>query len=229
MKTTPEEAKRKLGLFGIPGGSGDAAERIRDILARLLALGAVSVGELQTARDIVGRKEGTGAHAYLFLAAMFVSLDDGNTAFDPDREDNRGGGLLADACRRREDREDAKSAIKELRKDDKVHGKVCGGSRHYLVDGMLIQKKQIPLIKHNLVLAVNYVGGGAFTHVNHFHIVMPVFWEVGKAGMGSDFDKAPLGQKLPVIHYKFSGGGIILLTNFLMFFENLFLFICNYA
>jgi len=117
MKMTKEEANRLLRLFEIPGGNAEADMAVRDILARLLALGAVSVGELQTARDIVGRKDGTGAHAYLFLAAMFVSLGDGNTAFDPDREDNRGGGLLADACRRREDREDAKSAIKELRKD----------------------------------------------------------------------------------------------------------------
>ena len=117
MKMATEEANRKLRLFEIPGGNAGADKTVRDILARLLALGAVSVGELQTARDIVGRKDGTGAHAYLFLAAMFVSLGDGNTAFDPDREDNRGGGLLADACRRREDEEDAKSAIKELRKD----------------------------------------------------------------------------------------------------------------
>ena len=117
MKMTHEEAKRKLQLFEIPGGSGDAVENVRDILARLLACRAVSLGELQTARDIVGRKEGTPPQAYLFLAAMFVSLRDGNTAFNPDRKENQGGGLLADFCRRREDGEDAKAAADELRKD----------------------------------------------------------------------------------------------------------------
>ena len=117
MKMTHEEAKRKLELFEIPGGSGDAVEKIRGILARLLAFRAVSLGELQTARDIVGRKEGTAPHAYLFLAAMFVSLRDGNTAFNPNRKENQHGGLLADACRRREDGEDAKKAAGELRKD----------------------------------------------------------------------------------------------------------------
>jgi len=114
MKMTKEEANRLLRRFEIPGG-GEDAEKIRDILARLLALRAISLGELQTARDIVGRKEGAGPHAYLFLAAMFVSLREGSTAFDIARKENQRGALLADACRRRADGEDVTSAAAELR------------------------------------------------------------------------------------------------------------------
>ena len=106
----------RLKSFEIPDGSDPACESVRKVLARLLASRAVSLGELQTARDIVGRKEGTAPQAYLFLAAMFVSLRDGNTAFNPDREENQHGGLLADVCRR-EDGDAAKAASGELRKD----------------------------------------------------------------------------------------------------------------
>lgn len=115
MNPTTEDANRKLGLFGIPGGETREDGTVRGILARLLAAGAVSLGELQTARDIVGRKPGTDPHAYLFLAAMFASLRDGNTAFDLGRKDNGGGGLLADACRRRADGEDAKDVADGIR------------------------------------------------------------------------------------------------------------------
>ena len=98
---TIDEATRTLELFGIPG-NGDDAVAVRDILATLLASSAISLGELQTARDIVELRKSTDAHAYLFLAAMFVSLRDGNTAFNPENKGNVDGKLLADACRRRE-------------------------------------------------------------------------------------------------------------------------------
>ena len=98
---TTDEATRTLGLFGIPG-DGDGADAVRGILARLLAFRAVSLGELQVARDVVGRARSADPHAYLFLAAMFVSLGDGNTAFNPANPSNGGGRLLPDACRRRE-------------------------------------------------------------------------------------------------------------------------------
>lgn len=114
MKMTNEEANRLLRLFEIPGDT-EAGKPVRDILAQLLASRAISLGELQTARDIVGRKPGTDPHAYLFLAAMFASLREGNTAFNLSRAHNQCGGLLADACRRRGDDEDAKAAAAELR------------------------------------------------------------------------------------------------------------------
>ncbi len=114
MKMTNEEANRLLRLFEIPGDT-EAGKPVRDILARLLASRAISLGELQTARDIVGRKPGTDPHAYLFLAAMFASLREGNTAFNLAREHNQGGGLLADTYRRRGDDEDAKAAADEIR------------------------------------------------------------------------------------------------------------------
>ena len=58
----------RLKSFGIPDGSDPACESVRKVLARLLASRAVSLGELQTARDIVRRKDGVDARAYLFLA-----------------------------------------------------------------------------------------------------------------------------------------------------------------
>ncbi len=93
------EAEYKLVLFEIPGEDGDAERNVRTALVRLLDSGALSLGELQTARDIVRRKEGVDAHAYLFLAGMFVSLRSGNTAFNPTRKENKDGRLLVSACR----------------------------------------------------------------------------------------------------------------------------------
>ncbi len=98
-----DEAFRRLKSFEIPDGEVPACEPVRRVLARLLASRAVSLGELQTARDIVRRKDGVDAHAYLFLAGMFVSLRDGNTAFNLSREENKSGKLLVDACRRNVD------------------------------------------------------------------------------------------------------------------------------
>jgi exodeoxyribonuclease V alpha subunit len=101
-----EEAKRKLKLFEIPGDGGESSEHVRNILARLMALRAVSLGEMQTARDIVTRKENVPSAAYVFLAAMFVSLHDGNTVLNLGNKVNGYGKLLVDACRRNAKTED---------------------------------------------------------------------------------------------------------------------------
>lgn len=102
-----EEAWKRLELFEIPPAGGGDAQRVRGILAQLLSCGAVSLGELQTARDIAGRKENAPAAAYVFLAGMFVSLHDGNTVFNPGRKANEDGKLLSDACRRNASAEEA--------------------------------------------------------------------------------------------------------------------------
>lgn len=94
------EAERRLAIFGIPGGATAEAAAVRGLLAHLLASGAVALGELQTARDIMRRKERVPPAAALFLAAMFVSLRDGNTVFNLRNETNTDGRVLADACRR---------------------------------------------------------------------------------------------------------------------------------
>ena len=71
-----KEIARRLSLFGIPRGDSDA---VREILARLVAAESISLGELQTARDIVGRSAGCeNDAAYIFLAAMFLSQRKGN-------------------------------------------------------------------------------------------------------------------------------------------------------
>ena len=75
---TIEEAVRRLHLFGIPAG-GDGANEVRDILARILARGALSLSDMQSARDVVEHLRVQDPGACLFLAAMCLSLKDGNT------------------------------------------------------------------------------------------------------------------------------------------------------
>ena len=99
------EAEERLKLFEIPRGDDDAAKEVRSVLAWLLASRALSLGELQTARDIVGRSPKASASTYLFLAGMFASLHQGNAAFSTSREENKNGKLLSDACRRNADDE----------------------------------------------------------------------------------------------------------------------------
>ena len=76
----------RLNLFGIPDGkmAGDVA-RVRKILARLVEAESLSLVELQTARDIVKISGDVRAEAYLFLAAMFLSLHGGNTFLRPEK------------------------------------------------------------------------------------------------------------------------------------------------
>ena len=81
------EVARRLSLFGIPQQKDEKA--VRDILARLVVAGSLSLGELQTARDIVRRAcAGRGGcvkdTVYLFLAAMFISQKGGNAFLRPE-------------------------------------------------------------------------------------------------------------------------------------------------
>ena len=75
---TIEEAKRRLRLFGIPA-EGGGAEKVRDVLARILARGALSLSDMQSARDVVEYLRAKDPGVYLFLAAMCLSLKEGNT------------------------------------------------------------------------------------------------------------------------------------------------------
>ena len=76
------EIVRRLSLFGIPRGDSHG---VREILARLVSAESLSLGELQTARDIVVRTGCTNAAAYLFLAAMFISQRSGNAYLRPEK------------------------------------------------------------------------------------------------------------------------------------------------
>ena len=77
---------RNLELFAIPSPKAFGnVEAVRKALARLVAAESLSLGELQTARDIVGRAGLTAAEAYLFIAAMFLSLRGGNTFLRPSK------------------------------------------------------------------------------------------------------------------------------------------------
>ena len=76
------EIVRCLSLFGIPHGDSPS---VRGMLARLVAAESLSLGELQTARDIVNRAGCSNDAAYLFLAAMFISQREGNVFLSPDK------------------------------------------------------------------------------------------------------------------------------------------------
>ena len=75
---TIEEAERRLRLFGILAG-GDEAERARKILSRILAGGSLSLSDMQSARDVAEHLRTQVPGVYLFLAAMCLSLKEGNT------------------------------------------------------------------------------------------------------------------------------------------------------
>lgn len=75
-------ADRILIEFGVPSETSADAEEIRRILVRLVDAGAISIGELQIARDIVQRSDGADESAYLAMAAMFMALHSGNASLD---------------------------------------------------------------------------------------------------------------------------------------------------
>lgn len=69
---------RQLKLFGVPSGSGEIAEAVREFLARRLEDGDLSLSEIQLSRDIAERGKCEDAAVHLFLAAMFVAQRRGN-------------------------------------------------------------------------------------------------------------------------------------------------------
>ena len=92
------EIVRRLSLFGIPRGD---SRNVREFLARLVAAGSLSLGELQTARDIVARAGCVNDAAYLFLAAMFLSEGQGNAYMRVEKVPSllKEGGYLDDPVR----------------------------------------------------------------------------------------------------------------------------------
>jgi len=75
---TVEEAERRLRLFGIPG-EGEGEDDIRKVLSRIVARGSLTLSDLQTARDVIEHLKASDPGLYLFLAAMCLSLKEGNT------------------------------------------------------------------------------------------------------------------------------------------------------
>ena len=86
--TAFEKYQDTLKLFGIPSGDAGAAEKVRKILARLLAARSLRLAQLQTARDIFERakeqEKEQDVRLYLFLAAMFLSEGQGNAYMKKD-------------------------------------------------------------------------------------------------------------------------------------------------
>jgi len=81
---TIEEAERRLKLFGIPP-EGEGADDVRKVLAHILSGGALTLSDLQIARDVVAGLESPNAGLYLFLAAMRLSLKEGNAYLTLDK------------------------------------------------------------------------------------------------------------------------------------------------
>ena len=76
--TTYEKNISLLKAFGIPYGDGDKVEKIRGVLARLIAGRSLRLADMQTARDIAELSKVNNPEVYLFLAAMFISINKGN-------------------------------------------------------------------------------------------------------------------------------------------------------
>ena len=98
MTVDYSETIRRLTLFDIP--SHDAAG-VREMLARLVFARSLSLGELQTARDVIQRTPLGAAEpfAYLFIAALFISQHEGNAFLRPEKGVEllkKGGYLEAD-------------------------------------------------------------------------------------------------------------------------------------
>ena len=87
-----------MDLFGIPA-KGNGAEDVRNILARILAGGSLSLSDMQSARDVAEHLHAQTPGVYLFLAAMQLSLKAGNTFLRIDR----GPDLLKAAVRVEDD------------------------------------------------------------------------------------------------------------------------------
>lgn len=98
---TIEESERRLRLFGIPG-KGEGEDDIRKVLARILARGSLAFSDLQTARDVMEHLKAADPGLYLFLAAMQLSLKDGNTFLRLEK----GSGLLKAAVHREDGQDD---------------------------------------------------------------------------------------------------------------------------
>lgn len=99
---TIEEAERRLRLFGIPA-EGDGADEVRNILARILAGGSLSLSDMQSARDVAEHLQTQAPGVYLFVAAMQLSLKAGNTFL----RIGRGPGLLKAAGRSKDGKDES--------------------------------------------------------------------------------------------------------------------------
>lgn len=76
--TSYEKNLSLLKAFQIPEAEAEENENIRKILARLLTAGSIRLANLQTARDIYESLPDKDPKLYLFLAALFISRNQGN-------------------------------------------------------------------------------------------------------------------------------------------------------
>ena len=105
--TAYEKNESLLKAFCIPAGEGEVTEKVRHILARLLAARSLRLAQLQTARDIYERAHNVDEEhvkdprLYLFLAAMFLSEGQGNAYMRVEKVQSllKEGGYLDDPVR----------------------------------------------------------------------------------------------------------------------------------
>ena len=160
---------RLLKLFGIVKDEADEAGReVGNVLARFLANGAISLAELQTARDIVARKGVTDPWAYVFLAVMFLSLRGGNAYLNPARIDN-----LAEKAGYREDepqaeREAFETSVKGLWQKTEEAASALVGDVVVKGDGRWFfqkNKSAVDAIRKGIANRMNAAAGGGFVPV----------------------------------------------------------------
>lgn len=79
-----EKSIQRLSLFGIP----EDTNGVREILGRLVQTEAISLGEIQTIRDLCAPVTDENLLSALFAAVMFLSLHGGNTFLAPSKGEN---------------------------------------------------------------------------------------------------------------------------------------------
>ena len=131
-----EDTMHSLRLFGIPADDASGnADAVRKVLARLVEEDSVSLVDLQTARDIVRRATLAPAEAYLFLAAMFLSVRDGNIFLRP----GKGPKLLEKGGHLDEDGEDGYTNA-EFSKDVEDTWPAAASSAESLVGEIVLKR-----------------------------------------------------------------------------------------
>lgn len=83
--------------------------------------------------------------------------------------------------------------------DDEIDGNIVLPRRQNFLPGALTEKQQLSRLKGNFP-AVGNVGGGSAAHIDHLHIVVAVFREMGKPGVGPNGNQPATVQKLLCIN-----------------------------
>ena len=93
--------------------------------------------------------------------------------------------------------------------------------------GGLVEKKQVSLMQDDPVTVVYDVCGRAAAHIDKFGVVVTVPGKMREAGVRTDFDQVATFQKLCVVHYELSAGGVDFFLNVGMSLQKGLFFGCD--